>query len=1179
MPVTHHMAQIAEKPHFLQNRLITLVLLAIFLTCQGMRAGSISGTIRYEGKQEGSIYLKATRALSGNRSLLLDGNGDSVAIESLSDLSGPELTIQYWFKGSSIQSAVRQQSGGWIVAGWNNMHILSHDGGTGGIDAGFAVDGQWHHLVLTWKQGEPDGFRSYLDGLLVASRDAVDAPIPSHDAALYFGAFNGVGEFSNGELDEIAVWTRALSEEEVRAGWFKKLSGSEAGLEGYWDFDDDTADDRTPNQHFGHFLGDATTIESGIPGLDALFTDVLPASGDFSLDGLPNGSGYELTAFLDVNGNGRLDSGEPRGSYDSNPLNLAGDLSNLEVLLVEPPSIVSVPEDIRIMAGQDMEFSITVAGSQPMSFQWRKNGEALGDKGSLTGTDTLNLRISSVQEADSGAYSCLVTNAAGEATSTSFLLQVIESGLSISGRVAYDGVQEGQVQVTATQTQAGNKVLNLDGDGDYAETPLTNLSGDEISIQYWFKGSSIQSAVRQQSSGYIVAGWNGTHILSIDGGTSGLSGGSAATDGNWHHLVMTWKRNSPKGFNTYLDGRLVAQRDSAEGEIPDLAAPVYFGAFNGVAEFCNGQLDEIAIWNKALSEAEIAVGWNTPLSGSEEGLIGFWNFDDGLGNDLSGGGNHAALHGDAVLLEADVAGLGGGVYSGQIESPGAFSLSNIPPGSNYVLTAFLDVNGNQAQDVGEPSGVFAGSPFNLTDDLSQTVVTLTEPPTLSAQPHDTRVGPGETARFMVGALGTKPFTYQWLKDGFPLPDGPNAPELVIPNASAQDVGSYSVVVSNLKGEALSRKAVMGVIADGVQLAGQVAYTGNPPGDIHLMAASYLPGNQVLTLDGSGDFVIVPDLIDLSGYELTIQYWFRGSSIQSAVRQQSSGYIVAGWQGLHILSDDGGTGAGVNAGPNVTDGRWHHLLMTWEGGMPNGFRSYVDGQLVEQRDAADSEISFLDAPVYFGAFNGVSEFMEGQLDEIAIWERSLTHEEIGNAWNQPLDGSEEGLLGLWKFDDGTAKDQASYGFDGELNGDAVIEAASIPMFGGDVSTDILSASGSFLMRHVPKGNHYHLTAFVDLNGNFLHDQGEPFAESATNPFNLAADLDGLFLDLGGEVGSVSLGFDRTQDGLLISWPTETTGLQLHRTDSLSQPNWVPVAGVVDQAVTVSPEDATGFFQLR
>ena len=125
-----------------------------------------------------------------------------------------------------------------------------------------------------------------MDGLLVASRDAVDAPIPSHDAALYFGAFNGVGEFTNGELDEIAVWTRALSEEEVRAGWFKVRR---QGLRGIGILMMTRQMIEPPILHFGHFLGDATIIESGIPGLDALFTDVLPASGDFSLDGLPNG--------------------------------------------------------------------------------------------------------------------------------------------------------------------------------------------------------------------------------------------------------------------------------------------------------------------------------------------------------------------------------------------------------------------------------------------------------------------------------------------------------------------------------------------------------------------------------------------------------------------------------------------------------------------------------------------------------------------------------------------------------------------------------------------------------------------------------------------------------------------------------------------------------------------------
>ena len=277
---------------------------------------------------------------------------------------------------------------------------------------------------------------------------------------------------------------------------------------------------------------------------------------------------------------------------------------------------------------------------------------------------------------------------------------MIEDGLNISGSIQYDGVQQGEVIVTATQIHEGNKVLALDGDGDHAVTTFTDLSGTELSIQYWFRGSSIQSAVRQQSSGYIVAGWSGTHILSIDGGTSGVSAGESATDGNWHHLIMTWKQDSPGGFSTYLDGRLVGQRDSASGEIPNLQAQVYFGAFNGVGEFMNGQLDEIAIWEKALSESEIAVGWNSPLTGTEEGLLGFWNFDDGSGTYLSTYGNHADLHGDAVIVEEIVAGLGGGVFNASFESTGPFTLSNILPGSNYAITAFLDVNGNGAPDVG-----------------------------------------------------------------------------------------------------------------------------------------------------------------------------------------------------------------------------------------------------------------------------------------------------------------------------------------------------------------------------------------------------------------------------------------------------------------------------------------------
>ena len=100
------------------------------------------------------------------------------------------------------------------------------------------------------------------------------------------------------------------------------------------------------------------------------------------------------------------------------------------------------------------------------------------------------------------------------------------------------------------------------------------------------------------------------------------------------------------------------------------------------------------------------MGWNT-LSGSEEGRS-VWNFDDGLGNDLSGGGNHAALHGDAVLLEADVVDLGGVLLWSNRIARGFFAFE-YSTRKQLRVDGVPDVNGNQAQDVGEPSGVFAGS--------------------------------------------------------------------------------------------------------------------------------------------------------------------------------------------------------------------------------------------------------------------------------------------------------------------------------------------------------------------------------------------------------------------------------------------------------------------------------------
>ena len=52
-------------------------------------------------------------------------------------------------------------------------------------------------------------------------------------------------------------------------------------------------------------------------------------------------------------------------------------------------------------------------------------------------------------------------------------------------------------------------------------------------------------------------------------------------------------------------------------------------------QFWKGALDEIRIWSVARTEDEIRVSMNSPLTGQEDGLVGYWNFDDGTTKDLT----------------------------------------------------------------------------------------------------------------------------------------------------------------------------------------------------------------------------------------------------------------------------------------------------------------------------------------------------------------------------------------------------------------------------------------------------------------------------------------------------------------------------------------------------------------
>ncbi len=191
-----------------------------------------------------------------------------------------------------------------------------------------------------------------------------------------------------------------------------------------------------------------------------------------------------------------------------------------------------------------------------------------------------------------------------------------------------------------------NNGLRFDGTNDYVKinscsNGIIFPGGDAITIEYWFKGTNMQSAVRMQtvSGNYIVAGWsNSKHILSNDGGTAGgVAVGAGANDGSWHHVAMTWQRNTVNGFKSYLDGTLVQQINSANVALPSFSTDVYLGAFSGTSEFTNGTLDEVRVWTVARTQTQIQLGQYTCSPADQTGLLMFYRFNQGAVNSANVG--------------------------------------------------------------------------------------------------------------------------------------------------------------------------------------------------------------------------------------------------------------------------------------------------------------------------------------------------------------------------------------------------------------------------------------------------------------------------------------------------------------------------------------------------------------
>ncbi|WP_175491109.1 Ig-like domain-containing protein [Pontibacter chinhatensis] len=203
--------------------------------------------------------------------------------------------------------------------------------------------------------------------------------------------------------------------------------------------------------------------------------------------------------------------------------------------------------------------------------------------------------------------------------------------------------------------------LQFDGVNDYVEIPSQPSnqfnSETEFTVSLWFKANSMSRAglfSRPSGGGGDMQFWlsaeNGTFTYGIDKHGTGwtwLGTGTAYKLGEWVQ-VTTVRRNvgGERRMEIYANGVLIGS-DRVNHASSASNASIRIGTvINADGGFANGQIDNVSLWKKALTAAEIKTLGATTLNGNEAGLAGYWRFDETSGNiayDATSNANHGTL--------------------------------------------------------------------------------------------------------------------------------------------------------------------------------------------------------------------------------------------------------------------------------------------------------------------------------------------------------------------------------------------------------------------------------------------------------------------------------------------------------------------------------------------------------
>jgi hypothetical protein len=555
------------------------------------------------------------------------------------------------------------------------------------------------------------------------------------------------------------------------------------------------------------------------------------------------------------------------GNYSVVVTNVIGSATSSNAVLTVnvPPTITTQPTNQTVRQGSNAVFTVTAAGTAPLSYRWLFNGT------NMTGATNTSLTITNAQTTNAGNYSVVVTNVAGSVTSSIATLTILlppiitvppTNQIVLLGGNATLAVTATGVGTLSYQWQKNGLNLNTNSNVSGVNTNSLTLTSVKLSdsglysvivSNIYGQVTSLYVTLRVFAPSTVVA-WGDDSYGQIDI-PDGQTEVVAVSGGEWDSLaleangtVAAWGSGDygQTGVPTTLtnavaisagwyhsmalngDGTVTAWGDDTYGQlnIPtglSNVVAIAAGSEDCLALLANGT---VVLWGGYNSlptgltnVVAIADGDNNSLALKANGTVVAWGSNKygeatvpaGLTNVVAiAEGQHHSL---ALKNNGTVVAWGDNTY-GQ---------TNVPTGLTNVLAITaggyfsVALEGNGAMVAwGDDSAGQCDIPGGLANVVTVSAggfhgLALNEfPPSITTQPQSQAIALNGNATFAVTATGTGPLSYQWLYNGASIPGQTNT-ALTINNVQYSNAGNYSVVVTNVVGSVTSSNAVLTVL--------------------------------------------------------------------------------------------------------------------------------------------------------------------------------------------------------------------------------------------------------------------------------------------------------------------------------------------------------------------------------